>query len=154
MVSFKTIALLATSALAAPVSERQVSLPDDWAWSVEGWEAGCTRTCYYRFNVTIPSIEGVLGAKAFCSGGETNDRFLDCQILSGANNPVAAKLLARPENMTTGFGPQEFAVSFQKSSYEGSPTYNFTAYNSTTYNAVSSPPMDFKMKPTEVFGIL
>jgi hypothetical protein len=119
MVSFRTIALWATSALAAALSERQIDIPDDWTWSVENWHAGCQRTCYYNFNVTIPSIEGqVLGAKAYCSGAESDDRFVHCQILEGANNPVAAKLLARPEGGNGGV-PQQFAVSFQKSSYEG-----------------------------------
>lgn len=119
MVSFKAIALLATSALAAPLSERQIDIPESWTWSIEGWEAGCIRTCYYRFNVSIPSIEGqVLGAKAYCSGEESGNTFANCQILEGVNNGVAAKLLERPTD-GSGFGPQQFAVSFEKASYEG-----------------------------------
>ncbi|KAI9149069.1 hypothetical protein HJFPF1_11115 [Paramyrothecium foliicola] len=157
MVSFKTIALLATSAVAAPLNERQIDIPSDWTWSVEGWHAGCQRSCSYNFNITIPTIEGeIAGIKAYCSGGETGGTFTSCQILEGVNNGVASKLLERPDD--SGIGPQQFAVSFEKASYEGSdctgsPSYNFTAYNSTTYNAFVAPLMSFTMKPTEVVGI-
>jgi hypothetical protein len=126
MVSFTTLALLATSAIAGPVA-RQIAIPENWNWQVENWEAGCSRSgCYYYFNVTVPSIEGeILGVKAFCSGYEQGydnsftvpSTYAPCRLLEGVNNDVAARLSLR-ENDGNGFGPKEIAVSFLYAGYE------------------------------------
>ncbi|KAF2193759.1 hypothetical protein K469DRAFT_619047 [Zopfia rhizophila CBS 207.26] len=153
MVSASALLLFAASAIASPLVQRQTEIPEDWNWQVEGWHAGCARSgCSYNFNITVPTIEGEIGGvKAYCSGYENGAFFIPCQILEGVNNGVAAKLLPREDE--SGRGPQQFAVSFLKASYEGSPYYNFTAYHETIYNAFVAPLQNFTMTPTEVFGV-
>jgi hypothetical protein len=126
MVSFTTITLLATSALAGPVA-RQIAIPENWNWHVEGWEAGCSRSgCYYNFNLTVPTVEGkILGVKAYCHGYEQGydnsftvpSTYTPCRLLEGVNNSVAAKLSLR-EHDGQGLGPKEIIVSFLFAGYE------------------------------------
>ncbi|KAI1334421.1 hypothetical protein F5Y15DRAFT_401414 [Xylariaceae sp. FL0016] len=157
MVRIASVVALASAALAAPLTERQMDIPAGWEWSVENWHAGCGRSgCSYNFNVTVPTVEGQIGGvKAYCSGQEsvTNGTFTSsykqCQLLEGSNNYVMAKFAPRESQ---GTAPQEFAFAFTKASYEGSAAYTFTAYNSTTYNAFVSPLLDFDVTPTEVYG--
>jgi hypothetical protein len=128
MVSFTHLltSCLATAAFATPINPtletRETSIPSNWTWHVSGWEAGCTRPgCFYRFNVTVPAIEGyVSGVKAYCSGDENGfyrkgNWYEGCQILEGTNNGVAAKLSER-ESDVDGF-PKEIDISFVKGGY-------------------------------------
>jgi hypothetical protein len=126
MVSFTTLALLATSAIAGPVA-RQIAIPENWNWQVENWEAGCSRRgCYYLFNVTVPTIEGeIAGVKAYCNGHEQGydngftvpSTYTSCRLLEGSNNGVAARLSLRVSD-GNGFGPKEIDVSFLYGGYE------------------------------------
>jgi hypothetical protein len=66
MVSFTTLfvaaSTAASAALATPIMPRQMDIPANWTWHVTNWTAGCGRAnCYYTFNVTVPSVEGVIG---------------------------------------------------------------------------------------------
>lgn len=125
MVSFTTLALLATSAIAGPVA-RQIAIPKHWNWQVENCEAGCSRRgCYYYFNVTVPSVEnGPAGVKALCNvyeqGYENSftvpSTYTDCRLLEGVNNGVAARPSLRKSD-GNGFGPQEIEVSFLYAGY-------------------------------------
>ncbi|PVH95550.1 hypothetical protein DM02DRAFT_617848 [Periconia macrospinosa] len=161
MVSFTSLALFAASALAGPVA-RQIAIPENWNWQIENWEAGCSRSgCYYLFNITVPSIEGeILGVKARCSGSEQGydnsftvpSVYESCQMLVGANNNAAAKLSLRPHD-GTGYGPQEIIVSFLFSGYEDRPAYNFSGSHKATYNQFVTPPINFTITPTQVFGV-
>jgi hypothetical protein len=120
MVSFAALALLATSAVAGPVA-RQIAIPENWNWQVEGWEAGCGRHgCYYNFNVTVPSVEGSIeGVKAYCNGYEQGydnsftipSTYETCSLLEGANNSVAARLSVRQLDAPSS-GPKNIEVSF------------------------------------------
>ncbi|KAF2645899.1 hypothetical protein P280DRAFT_465637 [Massarina eburnea CBS 473.64] len=161
MVSFTTLALLATSAIAGPVA-RQIAIPENWNWQVENWEAGCSRRgCFYYFNVTVPSIEGeILGVKALCSGSEQGydngftvpSTYAPCRLLEGVNNGVAARLSLRESN-GTGFGPKEIDVSFLYAGYEDRPAYNFSGTHEAKYNQFVSPPLNFSVTATKVSGI-
>jgi hypothetical protein len=132
MVSLKTVVLLATSALASPLlSTRQANTPDldTWTWTVQNWEAGCLgQSCSFDFNVTVPTVANVVaGVKAHCHATETDNNYVACELLEGANNRVAAKLKER--NGT--HAPAEFAISFLKASVEGrsvqTPPLNLTS---------------------------
>jgi len=126
MISFTALAILATSAFASPVA-RQIAIPENWNWHVEGWEGGCSRQgCYYNFNVTVPTVEGeIAGVKAYCNGYEQGydnsftipSVYAPCRLLDGVNNGVAAKLSLR-EHDGNGFGPKEIIVSFLYAGYE------------------------------------
>ena len=161
MVSFATLALLATSALASPVA-RQIAIPENWNWHVENWSAGCARSgCYYNFNITVPTVEGeIAGVKAYCSGGEQGydnsftipSVYQNCRLLEGVNNGVAAKFSLR-ENDGQGFGPKDIIVSFLYSGYEDRPAYNFSGSHEAKYNQFVAPLMEFDITPTQVFGV-
>ena len=161
MVSFTTLALLATSAIAGPIA-RQIAIPEKWNWHVEGWEAGCGRSgCSYNFNITVPTVEGeIAGVKASCRGSEQGyeNRFTipstyePCRLLEGTNNGVAAKFSLR-EHDGQGFGPKEIIVSFLYAGYEERPSYNFSGSHEAKYNMFVSPLLEFDMTATEVFGI-
>lgn len=125
MVSFTNFIALVSAAAAGPLVQRQIDIPEDWAWHVTGWHAGCARSgCNYNFNVTVPTIPNqVGGVKAYCSGYENGhvygepSTFTSCQILEGVNNGVAAKFGPR-ENPEEGLGPKKVYVSFTLAGYE------------------------------------
>ena len=114
MVSFTTLLAFSAAALASPLRTRQIEIPEGWTWQVTNWSAGCARSCYYDFNVTVPTIEGQIGGvKAYCSGGE-DAWYRNCRILEGVNNGVSAKLSER-----NGSGsPAEIQLSFELVGYE------------------------------------
>lgn len=124
MVSFATLLALSASALASPVLQtRQMDIPSNWTWHVSGWEGGCSRGgCYYNFNVTVPSVEGqILGAKAYCHGDENGyyrkgNTYANCQILSGVNNGISAKLGERKSDEDS--APDDIFISFTLAGYE------------------------------------
>jgi hypothetical protein len=124
MVSFTALLAFSAGALASPVLQnRQISIPENWTWHVSEWEAGSTRSGgYYRFNVTVPAVEGqIAGVKAYCYGDENGwyrkgNWYKGCQILEGVNNGVAAKLSER-ESDTSG-APKEILISFKLGGYE------------------------------------
>lgn len=133
MVSFTTLLALSVSALATPILQtRQMDIPANWSWHVEGWSAGCARSgCYYDFNVTVPTIEGkILGAKAYCSGYENGyyrkgNWYESCRILEGVNNGISAKLGERKLDAETGYynSGDEIFVSFELAAYEPDNRY-------------------------------
>ncbi|EAT78933.1 hypothetical protein HBH56_071890 [Parastagonospora nodorum] len=160
MVSFTTLALLATSAIAGPVV-RDIAIPKNWHWKVENCEAGCGRRgCYYYFNVTVPSVEnGPAGVKALCNvyeqGYENSftvpSTYTDCRLLEGVNNGVAARPSLRTSD---GNGsPKEIEVSFLYAGYGDRPAYNFSGSHKVTYNQFVSPPLNFTITPKKVFGV-
>ena len=164
MVSFTTLAVLFTSAIATPVA-RQMAIPEGWEWQVENWEAGCSRSgCYYNFNVTVPSIENQLGVIAACSGSEQGydnsftvpSTYTACRTLAGADPAAAARLSLRP-NDGTGHGPQEIEISFllPGNPYLSPPrpAYNFSGTHEAKYNQFVSPPINFTVTPDKVFAI-
>ncbi|CAI6337714.1 unnamed protein product [Periconia digitata] len=162
MVSFLSLALLASSTLASPLLPRQVDIPENWDWQVTNWEAGCSRSgCYYHFNLTVPSINNQLGVLASCRGYEQGydnsftipSVYEDCTTLAGRNNRAAAKLGPRVHD-GNGFGPKEIWVSFSYEAAEGAPTYNWSGPHEAKYNQFVSPPLNFTMTATEVFGVL
>jgi hypothetical protein len=124
MVSFTSLLAFSAGALASPVLQnRQMAIPEDWNWHVTDWEAGLTRSgAYYRFNVTVPSVEGqILGVKAYCFGDENGwyrkgNWFKGCQISEGVNNGVAAKLSERESDIDG--EPKEILISFTLAGYE------------------------------------
>ena len=130
MVSATHLLTLAVVALASPVQHRtrQIEIPQNWTWHVEGWHAGCARRgCSYNFNVTVPTIPNqIAGVKAYCSGYEAgydsgfteSSTYRGCQILEGVNNGVAAKFGPRNISDGTGRGPQKIFVSFEFAGYE------------------------------------
>lgn len=124
MVSFTTLLALSAGALASPILQtRQMDIPENWVWHVSGWEAGCARGgCYYRFNVSVPTVEGqILGVKAQCSGTENGwyrkgNWYENCQILEGVNNGVSAKLGERKSDYDG--SPDDVFLSFTLGGYE------------------------------------
>jgi hypothetical protein len=123
MIASLTFLALSAGALASPVlQERQMAIPENWTWHVSGWEAGNTRTGgYYRFNVTVPRVEGKIGGvKAYCYGTENGwyrkgNTYSNCQILEGSNNGVSAKLSERESD--NGDPPKEILISFELGAY-------------------------------------
>ncbi|KAF2109988.1 hypothetical protein BDV96DRAFT_584928 [Lophiotrema nucula] len=162
MFSATHIFTFAIAALASPMrhQSRQVEIPTNWTWHVEGWEAGCVRRgCYFNFNITVPTVPNqIAGVKAYCSGDEAgydsgfneSSTYRRCQILEGVNNGVAAKLGPRNVSDGTGRGPQKIFVSFELAGYQERPSYNFTGSNDTIYNAFVAPLQEFDITPTEV----
>jgi len=83
---------------------------------VTNWEAGCARSCYYNFNITVPTIPNEIGGvKAYCSGYESGDLFTKCRILEGVNNGVSAKFGLREEGAGS---PKTVYFSFEKGAYQ------------------------------------
>jgi hypothetical protein len=116
-----TFALLASAAFSTPISNPTLSLrqdeptiPSNWTWHISNWEAGCTRTCYYNFNITVPTTTDIAGVKAYCSGYESGSLYTSCRILEGVNNGVSAKFGLREEGAGS---PKEIFLSFEKGGY-------------------------------------
>ena len=151
------LALLAPLALANPILPRQTldepTIPSNWTWHIENWHAGCTRTCYYNFNITVPTTTDIAGVKAYCSGYESGNLYIRCQILEGVNNGVSAKLGLREEGAGS---PKEVFLSFEKGPYAetGRPPYNFTGSHEAVYNAFVAPLLDFDVTPTSVVAVV
>jgi hypothetical protein len=123
MVSFTTLLAFSAGALASPVLQaRQIAIPENWTWHIDGWTGGCSRSgCSYNFNVTVPRVEGeIAGVKAYCNGYENGwyrrgNTFDGCQILEGSNNGVAAKFSERESDVDG--SPKEIIVSFELGAY-------------------------------------
>lgn len=87
--------LLLAAASAALVSARPA--PEDYSWNVTNWSAGCTRTCYYDFNITGPAVAPYPYFLATCSGRD-HGAFVSCEVLesygSSTSDPSVLSLLA------------------------------------------------------------
>ncbi|EFQ92466.1 hypothetical protein CFE70_005015 [Pyrenophora teres f. teres 0-1] len=142
MVSFVALLALSASALASPVAlqERETVIPNNWHWSVTGWEASCIRSlCTYLFNVTVPSVENISGVSATCIGYENGgykkeNTYADCDVFAGAkNNEVAAKFSTRPAEGDN--NPGEIFVSFkQLGDGKSKATYTYAGRAGIVFN--------------------
>ncbi|KAI0569780.1 hypothetical protein Ptr902_04392 [Pyrenophora tritici-repentis] len=166
MVSFITITLFAASAIASACAAPGVNsasssnnvdneIPQNWNWHVEHWGAGCEHTiCNYQFNITVPSIEGVIGgAKAYCQGLDdyTNESptYVPCKILDGSSNTIAARLFIKSEKRPN---PDKIDVSYYYVSSKYHLPTNYSGTHDAVYNQFGPEgPLNFDITPTKSF---
>lgn len=87
-------ATLLLAASAALVSSQQ-SVPENYAWEVVDWTAGCASECSYSFSISGQAIESYPSFTATCSGYDTG-AFVTCESASVTASDVTVLSLVAP----------------------------------------------------------
>ncbi|KAK7952307.1 uncharacterized protein PG986_008035 [Apiospora aurea] len=148
--------VMAVSARPPPTFMR-LKATADYSWDVSEWTASCPNTtCKYDFKVHgTENMNGNPkrpGFTAHCAGDTEGSPYRLCTLdeQSEKMRRVAAKLLpwtTKSANSTSA----RIQVSFQYTDLDSdSAWWNFTGHATSRYTHT---PLDFKIKPDEIFGV-